>query len=89
MAENGTFVFVTLHVGHVFWSGHFDVRGGAVVLLVRRLVSVEGFFTLDCGSGDNSQKESFDGNVEALAFVESFDVYGSTATARASTRFRL
>ena len=47
MAENGTFVFVTLHVGHVFWLRHFDVRGGAVVLLERRLVSVGGFFTFD------------------------------------------
>ena len=70
MAENGTFVFVTLHVGHVFWLGHFDVRGGAVVLLERRLISVEGFFTFDCGSGDNSQRESFDGNGGTWVLLE-------------------
>ena len=70
MAGNGTSVFVALHVGHVFWLGHFDVHGGAVVLLERRPASVEGFFTFDCGSSDNSQRESVDGDGGTWVLLE-------------------
>ena len=46
------------------------MHGDAVVLPERRLVSVKGFFTFDCGSGDNSQRESFDGNGGAWVLLE-------------------
>ena len=70
MAGDGTSVIVTLYVSHVFWLGYFDVHGNAVVLLACRLVSGEGFFTFDCGSGDNSQRESFDVNGGAWVLLE-------------------
>ena len=57
-------------MGHVFWLGYFDVYGGAVVLLERRLVSVEGLYTFDFGSGGNSQRESFDVNGGAWVLLE-------------------